>query len=88
MLLWAPSWNRMLEGLQPVAFAPHKVNHADTRCSAYERELLGIVWALGQWGHYFQGPHSVVVRSYHCPVQQLPNQNAVNTRIWKWLAVM
>ena len=40
-------------GLQPVAFAPRKLNKAEIRYSAYERELLGIVWALGEWRHYF-----------------------------------
>ena len=35
-------------GLQPVAFASRKLNGAEMRYSAYERELLGIVWALAQ----------------------------------------
>ena len=46
-------------GLQPIAFASRKLQQAEVRYSAYERELLGIVWALGQWKHYFQisAPH-------------------------------
>ena len=48
-------------GLQPVAFASQKLNDAEMRYSAYERELLGIVWALAQWKHYCQGPHSVII---------------------------
>ena len=39
------------QGLQPVAFESQKLNPAKTRYSAYERELLGIVWAIGKWGH-------------------------------------
>ena len=35
------------KGLQPVAFASRKLNGAEIRYSAYKRELLGIVWALG-----------------------------------------
>ena len=42
-------------GLQPVAFASRKLNDAEIRYSAYERELLGIVWALAQWKHYCRG---------------------------------
>ena len=42
-------------GLQPVAFAIRKLNSTEIRYAAYERELLGIVWAIGQWKHYFQG---------------------------------
>ena len=76
------------QGLQPVAFASRKLNNTETRYSAYERELLGIVWALGQWRHYFGGPHPVVVRTDHSPLRHLPNQNSVNTRVWKWLAIM
>ena len=33
-------------GLQPIAFASRKLQQAEVRYSAYERELLGIVWAL------------------------------------------
>ena len=36
------------QGLQPVAFVSRKLNSAETRYSAYKRELLGIVWAIGQ----------------------------------------
>ena len=32
--------------LHLVAFANTKLNNAEMRFSAYERELLGIVWAL------------------------------------------
>ena len=35
-------------GLQPIAFASRKLNATEIRYSAYERELLGIVWAIGQ----------------------------------------
>ena len=39
--------------LQPIAFLSWKLNTTEIRYSAYERELLGIVWAIGQWKHYF-----------------------------------
>ena len=42
-------------GLQPIAFSSRKLDATEIRYSAYERELLGIVWAIGQWKHYFQG---------------------------------
>ena len=48
-------------GLQLVAFASEKLNGAEMRYSVYERELLGIVWALAQWKHFFRGLHSVVI---------------------------
>ena len=36
------------DGLQPIAYASKKLNSTEMRYSAYERELLGIVWAIGQ----------------------------------------
>ena len=75
-------------GLQPMAFASRKLNDAEMRYSAYERELLGIVWALDQWKHYCRGPHSVVIQTDHAPLRHLPNQASVNSRVWKWINVM
>ena len=60
-------------GLQPIAFASHKLNATEIRYSAYEGEMLGIVWALGQWKHYFQGPHPIVIQTYHAPLRHLLN---------------
>ena len=75
-------------GLQPVAYASRKLNKAEINYSAYERELLGIVWALGQWRHYFSSHHSVVVRTDHAPLRHLPDKAAVNKRVWKWVSIM
>ena len=60
-------------GLQPVAFASCKLNSTEICYSAYERELLGIVWAIGQWKHYFQGPHPIIIQIDHAPLRHLPN---------------
>ena len=75
-------------GLQPVAFASRKLQQAEVRYSAYERELLGIVWTIGQWKHYFQGPHPIIIHTDHVPLRHLPNQASVNSRIWKWLSIL
>ena len=40
-------------GLQPIPFLSRKLNATEIRYSAYEKELFGIVWAIGQWKHYF-----------------------------------
>ena len=74
--------------LQPVAFASRKLNGAEIQYSAYEQELLGIVLALGQWKHYFQNEHPIVIQTNHAPPRHLPNQASVNTRIWKWINIM
>ena len=75
--------------LQPIAFASKKLYNTEMRYSAYKRELLGIVWALGQWRHYIeQSPHKVVIQTDHAPLHFLPNQMSINTRVWKWIDVM
>ena len=48
-------------GLQPIVCSSQKLNPTKIRYSAYERELLRIVWAIGQWKRYFQGPHPIVI---------------------------
>ena len=40
-------------GFQPIAFSSQKLNATKIRYSTCERELLGIVWAIGPWKHYF-----------------------------------
>ena len=76
-------------GLQPVAFANRKLNDAEMRYSAYERELLGIVWASSPMeSTIVRGPHAVIIQTDHAPLRHLPNQASVNTRVWKWINVM
>ena len=75
-------------GLQPVTFANRKLNDVEMRYSAYELELLGIVWALAQWKHYCRGPHTVIIQTDHAPLRHLRNQASVNSRVWKWITVM
>ena len=75
------------QGLQPVAYESRKLNPAETRYSAYERELLGIVWAIGKWRHYFEG-RKFIVQIDHSSLRHLPNQPSVNRRIWKWVSIL
>ena len=75
------------EGLQPVAYEIRKLNPAETQCSAYERKLLGIVWAIGKWRHYLEG-RKFVVQTNHSSLRHLPNQPSVNRRIWKWVSIL
>ena len=68
-------------GLQPIVFASRKLNVTKIHYLAYEREMLGIVWALGQWKHYFQIPHPIVIQTDHAPLRHLPDQISVNSRV-------
>ena len=51
--IWAILEQDFGSGLQPIAFSSRKLNPTEIRYSAYERELLGIVWTIGQSKHYF-----------------------------------
>ena len=75
------------QGLQPVAYESRKLNPTETRYSAYERELLGIVWAIGKWRHYLEGRH-FIVQTDHSSLKHLPNQPSVSRRIWKWVSIL
>ena len=75
-------------GLQPIAFSSRKLNATEILYSAYERELLGIVWAIGQWKHYFQGPHPIITQMDHAPLWHLSNQTSANSRVRRWLAIL
>ena len=52
-------------GLRPIAYASRKLNNAESKYSAYDHELIGIVWAIAQSKHYFQGPHLLIVQTDH-----------------------
>ncbi|MCV6613271.1 MAG: Ty3/Gypsy family RNase HI domain-containing protein, partial [Amphritea sp.] len=75
-------------GLQPIAFASRKLNATEIHYSPYDREMLGTVWALGQWKHYFQGPYPIIIQTDHAPLRHLPNQTSVNSRVWRWLSIL
>ena len=70
-----------------MAYESQKLNRAETRYSAYERELLGIIWAIGKWRHYFEG-RNFIVQTDHSSLRHLPNQPSVNRRIWKWISIL
>ena len=76
-----PSCSRISAlGLQPVCYESRKLNPAKTRYGAYERELLGIVWAVGKWRHYLASRH-FTIQTDHDSLKNLSNQPAVNRRI-------
>ena len=75
------------QGLQPICYDSRKLNPAKCRYSAYERELLGIIWAVGKWRHYLAGNH-FTIQTDHDSLCNLPNQPFMNCRVWKWVQVL
>ena len=75
------------DGLQPIAYSSKKLTPTEIRYSAYERELLGIVDAIGRWRSYLEGQH-FIIQTDHSSLRHLPNQPSVNRRIWKWVSIL
>ena len=36
----------------------------------------------------FQGPYPIIIQTDHAPLRHLPNQTSVNSRVWRWLAIL
>jgi RNase H-like domain found in reverse transcriptase len=50
----------------PVAFLLKTFTDMERQYEIYDRELLGIVWALKKWQHYIQGlGHTTLIHTNH-----------------------
>jgi RNase H-like domain found in reverse transcriptase len=50
----------------PVAFLSKTFTDTEQQYEIYDRELLGIVWALKKWRHYIQGSgHTTLIHTNH-----------------------
>ena len=50
--------------------------------------MLGIVWAVGQWRHYFEGSHPIIIEIDHEPLRDIPNKTSVDSHVWRWLSIL
>lgn len=76
-------------GLQPIAYLSKKLNAAQCNYSVYEKELLAIVAALGEWKHYLLGsPHKIRIISDHQPLKWLLKQQVLSARVARWVDFM
>ncbi|KAL1109910.1 hypothetical protein AAG570_014144 [Ranatra chinensis] len=71
------------EGGRPVAYASKKLTPAESRYSAIERELLGVVWAVEHfrpyvWGRQFQ------IKTDHKPLVWVEGLRETSARITRW----
>lgn len=72
--------------LRPIAYWSRKLNGAETRYSATERELLALVEAVDEWRVYIEGsPHPVLLRSDHRPLIWLNNKPELSSRLFRWI---
>lgn len=68
----------------PLAFPSKPLSPRQQALSAYERELLAIVFAVKQWRSYLLG-QPFVLRTNRLPLKHLLEQHAVSLEQLKWL---
>ena len=71
-------------GLQPIAYESRKLNDAERRYSAYERELLAVVHACAIWKHYLRG-REFILRTDHASLKYFLSQPYFSARQGRWL---
>lgn len=67
----------------PIAFASKQLNPAETRYSAIERELLGIVWAVEYFRPYLYGRKFLILTD-HKPLVWTDKLKETSARISRW----
>ena len=75
------------QGVHLICYDSKKLNPTECRYSAYERELLGIIWAICKWRHYLADAY-FTIQTDHDSLKNLSNQLVVNRRVWKWVQVL
>lgn len=71
------------EGEKPVAYASRRLTEAETRYSALERELLGIVWAIDHFRPYLFG-RKFKVHTDHRPLLWVGKMKESSARVTRW----
>ena len=74
-------------GLQPIAFASHKLSEAERRYPTHDREMLAIINMLGDWRTYLHGrqPFVVRIKTDHNSLQYFMTQQSMSARQSRWL---
>jgi RNase H-like domain found in reverse transcriptase/Integrase zinc binding domain len=69
----------------PVAFLSKTFSETERKYEIYDRELLGIIWALKEWRHYIQGSgHTTIVYSNHKNLTYFRTAQKLNDRQARW----
>src|SRR6204780_4517697 len=69
----------------PVAFYSKMFNDTERNYEIYDRELLGIIHALGEWRHYIQGSgHTTIVYSDHKNLTSFRRAQKLSPRQARW----
>lgn len=72
--------------VHPVAYASRALKYAETRNSAFERELLGVVWGISNFRHYLSGSLFTLYCDQQAISQVLKIQDS--GRISRWVLAL
>ena len=72
----------MQEG-HPIAFESRKLNEAERRYSAHEKEIAVVVHCLRTWRHYLLGAH-FVVKMYNVATTYFQSQKKLSAKQARW----
>ncbi|KAL1139169.1 hypothetical protein AAG570_009229 [Ranatra chinensis] len=70
-------------GDRPVAFASRKLTSAESRYSAIERELLGVVWPVEYFRPYLWG-RQFLIKTDHKPLVWVGGLKETSARVARW----
>ena len=71
--------------LHPVAYMSRKLIAAERNYSVYDKELLGLIFALGKWHHFLFGAiYPVRVLTDHSNLQYFHTRQQLNNRHLRW----
>jgi RNase H-like domain found in reverse transcriptase len=70
----------------PVAFLLKTFTDMERRYEIYDRELLGIIWALKEWRHYIQGSgHTTLIHMDHQNLTYFRKAQKLSDQQARWL---
>lgn len=72
------------QGGHPLAFVSKALSPRKQTLSAYERELIALIFAVQQWRSYLVG-RSFTIRTDHLPLKHLLEQKSVSPEQLRWL---
>ena len=75
------------EQLRPICFAGRALSPAETRYSATERELLGVVWAVKHWHRYIVGTRFIVLTDHRNLLWLFRHEHDCG-RVARWVATL
>jgi RNase H-like domain found in reverse transcriptase len=69
----------------PMAFLSKTFTDTEHQYEIYDRELLGIIWALKEWWHYIQGSgHTTLIHTNHQNLTYFRKAQKLSDRLARW----